>query len=86
MVLLLLILISLQVVLIPLIDDLTAYKSVDAETKAKMRDCREASKAVNLAEREKLGCSSVEFSLMAEIFGGAICKYCGLKLKNNFNS
>ncbi|KAK6194778.1 hypothetical protein SNE40_000338 [Patella caerulea] len=65
-----------SVVLLPVITELQTYIKADNDTKVKLEQCREASIGVNMPNRQSLNCTTLEYSLMTELVGGAIGCAC----------
>ncbi|XP_072016852.1 laminin subunit beta-2-like [Amphiura filiformis] len=67
-----------SLVLLPRLDDIEAYTSVDtpAATKEDMTECWGAAGAAYDPLRDTVNCTKLEFSLMAEVYNGAISCLC----------
>ncbi|KAI0234308.1 hypothetical protein LSAT2_015485 [Lamellibrachia satsuma] len=71
-----------SVVLLPTLSSLRVYQEADNMTQSSMRNCFDLTRGVNIADRASLGCHAYSYSLMAEIYGGAIACTCDVAGSN----
>ena len=74
----------LQVVLLPILKYMEVYKSATNQTQAAMAQCYQASMSVNVDMRANLNCTKYGYSVMTQLYNGAIgqtlslCAKCGI--------
>ncbi len=66
---------SFQLVILPVLDDLTTYSNATAETQAAIMQCYADTLTINFEIRNNQSCQAPELSLMTELYGGAVGQY-----------
>ena len=65
----------LQLVVMPYLQDIPAYQGADIPTRVAMEECYNLAKGLDTAESDVKQCDVVEYSLMTDVFDGAIRKF-----------